>query len=272
MFKFITHKPFWFNLLAAIVLGFLLLWGTLRMLGFITKHGDYLTVPGVINKPTMASIKMLEDKGFTVIVQDSIYTDTAKMGTVLKQFPEPNSTVKVNRVVILTVNRVTLPLVDMPSLTSKSQDYALEILGRSHLKLGDTTFKPSYMLGAVIEQNLNGQPIKPGTKIPWGSKIDLVIASGLSIEPIPVPALEGITFAEAKAIIEEKGILLASVILDAGTKDTATAFVYKQNPPKFNDDKSPNYIRAGQVMDLWLNKERKVLADSTLVDMPKETQ
>ncbi len=272
MFKFITHKSFWLNLLVAILLGFLLLWGTLKMLGFITKHGDYLTVPDVINKPTVASIKMLEDKGFTVIVQDSVYTDTAKMGTVLKQFPEPNSTVKVNRVVMLTVNRVTLPLVDMPSLTSKSQDYAIEILERSHLKLGDTTFKPSYMLGAVIEQNLNGEPIKPGTKVPWGSKIDLVIASGLSTEPIPVPDLVGLSYLEAKAIIEEKGILLATVILDNGTKDTATAFVYKQNPPKFNEDKSMNYIRAGQVMDFWVNKERKVLADSTPVDTPKETK
>jgi eukaryotic-like serine/threonine-protein kinase len=267
VFKFITHRSFWLNLLIIIALTALILWSALQMLGVITKHGEYLTVPGVVNKPTASSIKMLEDKGFTVIVQDSVYTDTAKMGTVLKQFPEANSTVKVNRVIMLTVNRVTLPLVDMPTLTSKSKEYAIEILERSHLKLADTIFKPSYMLGAVIEQQYNGVSVPPGSKIPWGSKILLVVGSGLSNQEFFVPALEGITFAEAKAIIEEKGLLLASTMADAGTVDTANAYVYKQNPPRLNEDKSPNFIRAGQVMDLWVAKERKIITDTLTVDL-----
>ncbi len=266
MFKFITRRHFLVNLLAIFALTFLILWGILKMLGVITKHGEYLNVPNVINKNTAASIKLLEGKGFTVIVQDSVYTDTAKMGTVLKQFPEGNSNVKVNRVVMLTVNRVTLPLVDVPTLTSKSKEYAIELLARAHLKLGDTIFKPSYMLGAVIEQLYNGVPIIPGAKIQWGSKIDLVVGAGLSDEQFIVPSLEGLTFAEAKTILDEKGLLLASTIADAGTKDTANAFVYKQSPPRLNEDDSPNYIRAGQVMDLWVASTRKVLVDSSSLD------
>ena len=141
MFKFITNKPFWVNLLAAMALAFLLIFMVLQLLGWITKHGEYLTVPAVTGKPTSEAIKLLEDKGFDVVIQDSIYTDTARMGIVLKQLPDPNSTVKINRTVFLTVNRVTLPQVDMPSLQGKTLKYALEILKRSHLQLGDTTFK-----------------------------------------------------------------------------------------------------------------------------------
>jgi eukaryotic-like serine/threonine-protein kinase len=128
VFTFLTNKPFWVNLLAIIAITALLIFGFLKTLGIITKHGEYLTVPNVLNKKTTDAIKYLEDKGFEVVVQDSVYTDTAKLGTVLKQFPEGKSTVKVNRVVILTVNRVTLPMVDVPSLIGKSKEYALEIL------------------------------------------------------------------------------------------------------------------------------------------------
>ncbi len=232
----------------------LLIWGFLLTLGMITKHGDYLTVPNVLKKSTAESIKLLESKGFTVQVQDSVYSDTAKLGTVLKQFPEGSSMVKVNRLVMLTVNRVTLPMVDMPALISKSKEYAIELLERGHLKLGDTIFKPSYMMGAVIEQQINGVAVLAASKIPWGSKVDLVIGSGLSNEQFMVPSLLGLTIIEAKAVLEEKGLQLASVILDAGTTDTANAFVYKQNPPTVTEDKTPVYIRAGQVMDLWGNK------------------
>jgi eukaryotic-like serine/threonine-protein kinase len=246
----------------AAALGALLIWGFLQMLGVITKHGEYLTVPSVLNKRTTESVKLLESKGFTVVIQDSVYTDTAKLGTVLKQFPEGNSTVKVNRVVMLTVNRITLPLVDMPALIGKSQDYALEILKRAHLILGDTTFKPSYMLGAVLEQRVNGTAVTAGSKIPWGSRVDLEIGSGLSDEQIIVPSLIGLTYQEAKSILEEKGIMLGNPVVDKGTTDTANAFVYKQNPPRMNEDMSTNYIRSGQIMDVWVSPVMKEVVDS----------
>src|SRR5687768_7465725 len=114
MFKFITNKPFWINLVAVIAIALLVVFLFLWMLGVITRHGEYLTVPSVIGKNTEESVKYLESKGFDVVIQDSVYSDTAKKGIVLKQLPDPNSTVKINRTVFLTVNRVTLPLVDMP--------------------------------------------------------------------------------------------------------------------------------------------------------------
>lgn len=266
MFKFITDRPFWVNLLAVILLTAFFIWGFLQLLGVITKHGSYLTVPAVIFKTTAEAVKILESKGFEVVIQDSVYTDTAKMGIVLKQFPEPNSTVKVNRVVLLTINRSTLPMVDMPALQSKSLGYAIEILRRSHLVVGDTTYKPDFMMGSVLEQRYNGNLITSGAKIPWGSRVDMVIGGGLSNEQVIVPSLIGLTYSEAKMVLEQNGIMLASTVVDPGISDTANAFVYKQNPPKFTEDKRPVYIRSGQVMDVWVSREMKVLTDSTIIN------
>ena len=265
MFKFITRRPFWLNALVAILLAIGLLFGSLKMLGVITKHGVILTVPTVINTNTAAAIKLLESKGFEVQIQDSVYTDTAKLGTVLKQFPDGNSTVKVNRLVLLTVNRVTLPLIDAPNLISKSQEYAIEIIERSHFTVGDTIFKPSFMKDAVIEQNYNGIKLEPGAKIPWGSKIDLVIGAGLSDRQFQVPILTGLTFAQAKQILLDNNLQLASTNPCDNSevlKDTANAYVCKQIPPRENEDRSINYIREGQVVDLFLSRENRIVVDT----------
>jgi beta-lactam-binding protein with PASTA domain len=264
VFKFLTNRPLWVNIVAAIALVLLILFIFLQLLGLITKHGQYLTVPSVTGKTTTEAVKFLESKGFEVVIQDSIYTDSAKKGIVLKQLPDPNSTVKINRTVFLTVNRVTLPMIEMPALEGKTLSYALVILEHSHLKLGDTTYKPDFMRGSVLEQSYKGDKIMPGAKLPWGSSIDLVIAGGLSEERFIVPSLVGLTVTEAKAVLEANGIAIGAIIPTGNISDTGSAFVYKQNPPKFNEDKQPMFIKSGQLMDLYISAEM-IATDSTKI-------
>ena len=184
-------------MLAAVLLTLVLLFLFLMFLGIITRHGEYLKVPSVAGMKTREAISFLEKKGFEVVIQDSVYTDTAANGIVLKQLPDPNNTVKVNRTVYLTVNRVTMPNVEMPALEGKNFSFALDVLKRSHLELGDTIFKPDFMKGSVLEQSFKGRRIAAGAKVPWGSSIDLVIGSGLSDETIQVPTLVGLKIGRA---------------------------------------------------------------------------
>lgn len=262
MFKFITSKPFWVNLLVAIFLVVAILFSILQLLGTITNHGEYLKVPNVLSKNTNEAIRSLESKGFDVVIQDSIYTDTAKRGIVLKQLPDPNSLVKVNRTIILTVNRFSLPLVDMPALEGKTLNFAIEILKRSHLKFGDTIFRPDFMMGSVIEQQYHGDKISSGSKVPWGSIINLVVGSGLNSEPILVPEFIGMTYEQVKDSLDKMGVTLGALVTDPDVTDTNMAFIWKQQPPTKNEDLQPNYIKAGQLMDLWL---------STQIKLPKDT-
>jgi beta-lactam-binding protein with PASTA domain len=262
MFKFITNRALWVNIIAAGALAFLIIFIILKMLGWITKHDAYLKVPTVLGKKTTDAVKLLEQAGFDVQIQDSVYTDTATAGIVLKQLPDPDATVKVNRTVFLTVNRVIAPMIEMPKLEGQSLGFALDMLARNHLQLEDTIFKPSFEVGSVLEQSYHGVRIPEKAKVPYGSKITLLIGSGLGKEQVMVPELTGMTFAEAKALLEESGILLGAVITDRDVKDTARAFIYKQNPDKFDEEKRPRYIQSGQVMDVWL---------STILKLPKDS-
>ncbi|MCW3094302.1 MAG: hypothetical protein JWP81_5371 [Ferruginibacter sp.] len=253
MFKFITDRPFWVNFLAAVLLAFLLVFLMLQLLGWITKHGEYLTVPAVNGKDSQQSIQLLESKGFDVVIQDSVYTDSLRPGTVIKQLPDANATVKINRTVFLTVNCYIPPMISMPKLEGKSYSFALDLLERNHLKLGDTTYKPDFMKGSVLEQLYNGTKIAAGAKVRWGSKISLVIAGGLNEEQMKVPDLIGLTFGQAKSQLESLGLNVAGIIADGEIKDTAAAFVYRQNPAAMDDEKRPVFIRPGQLMDLYIS-------------------
>jgi len=265
MFKFITDRPFWVNLLVAGALGLLLVFTTLQMLGWITKHGQYLTVPSVKGMHTKEAIKLLDKKGFDVSIQDSIFVDSLPRGSVIKQLPDADATVKVNRTVFLTVNRYVPPMIIMPLLEGKNISYAVSLLQKNHLQLGDTTYKPDFMKGSVLEQLYKGNKIAAGTNIEWGSKISLVIAGGLDDEQIMVPDLTGKTFAEAKIILEEDGINIGAIVGRDAIKDTANAFIYKQNPERYTENKMPVYIHPGQLMDIYIS-QIQILTDSTIDD------
>lgn len=262
MFNFITRRPFWVNLLAIALLAFFLIYFVLKMLGWITKHDEYLKVPAVIGKKTDDAISILEKKGFEVQIQDSVFTDTAARGVVIKQLPDPDATVKVNRIIFITVNRVIPPLVEMPKVEGQSLSFALDILKRNHLQLEDTLFRPDFMVGSVLEQQFNGVRIPEKAKVQWGSKITLVIGSGLDKQQMIVPSLLGMTFKEAKTYMDENGISLGAILVDNNVKDTANAFVYKQNPERFDEEKKPRYIMPGQVMDVWVSPVMKTIKDT----------
>jgi beta-lactam-binding protein with PASTA domain len=263
VFKFITDKSIWVNILAAVSLAVLLVVLVLQLLGWITKHGVYLTVPGVIGKEYQQSIRLLESKGFDVVIQDSVFTDTLSRGAVIKQLPDSNATVKINRTVFLTVNRYVPPMVIMPMLEGRSFGFSLELLKRNHLQLGDTVLKPDFMKGTILEQKFRGYRIPPGSKVQWGSRISLVIAGGLMDQETMVPDLTGLTYAEAKAQLELLGVNIAGVVADGVIIDTAAAFIYKQNPAPMDEEKRPLFIRSGQLMDVYISSVRILPEDST---------
>ncbi len=262
MFTSLTNKPFWVNLLAAIGIGLLLIFLFLKTLGWITKHGSYLKVPAITGMKTNEAVKLLEKEGFNVYIQDSVFTDTAKRGVVLKQLPDPNATVKVNRTVFITVNRYIPPMLDMPKLEGQNLAFAIRMLERNHLKLGDTTFRPDFMMGSVLEQLYNGMRIPEKSKIQWGSTIDLVIGGGLESRQMAVPALTGMSYSEAKAYLDENGINLGAVIGDGVITDTASAYIIKQRPERLDAENMLIYIQSGQLMDIWISQQMKNPVDS----------
>ena len=261
MFKFITSRPLWVNILFAFFLVGLVLVLFLGSLGILTKHGRSLKIPSVAGKTMSEATRLLNDQGFDVKIQDSVYIDTVAPLKVIKQFPEADAVVKINRTVYLTVNRSVAPMISMPRLVGSFRN-ALLILRQFGLKLGDTTYRLDFAKNSVLDQLYNGQPVKPGTKVPMGATISLVLGSGISNSTVAVPDLFGMTYEEAIAVLDSMHVGHIPVP-DAGVSDTLNAFVYRQNPERLDEDRKVNRIRPGQLVDIWLSSERRERAVDT---------
>lgn len=262
MIKYITSRPLWFNILFGIGVVVILFLIFMFSLNWITKHGEAKTVPSVTGKRIGDVQKQLTDAGFSTVVQDSVYYDSLPPGVVIKQVPEADQVVKVNRTVYVIINRFVAPDISMPSLVGYSFRNAQMTLENLGLKLGDTTFKPDFAKYSVLDQLYNGASIKAGDKVKVGSKIDLVLGSGLGDEDMAVPVLVGQTFADARSIIETEGLTLGVAIPDPDVRDTANAYVRWQSPPVKTADGARVRIRPGQMIDLRLSVKPPV-TDST---------
>jgi len=271
MFRFLYNKPIWLHILLAIGLIVLILFLFVLSLNWITKHGESSTVPAVTGKKLSDAEALVEKKGFELVIQDSVYYDSIPAGQILRQVPEADEVVKVNRTVYVTINRFIAPDVEMPNLSGYSFRNAEMVLHNLGLKIGDTTFRPDFAKNTVLEASFRGNVITPGSKIKMGSTIDLVLGLGVSNEFISVPDLVGMTFDEARALLDAKGIILGAVVPKPGVRDTIGAFVYQQRPAQKTEDGKQLSIRPGQMMDLFLQVERPV-KDSLKIQSPQPNE
>jgi eukaryotic-like serine/threonine-protein kinase len=264
VFKFITSKPLWVNILASIVLLLLLLLLFLGSLQIITSHGKELRIPLVTGMSEAQAKKTLESQGFEIQIQDSVYNDTIPPLQVTKQVPEADNMVKVNRTVYLTINRSVAPFVAMPNMVGMTVRNAEMILRQYGLKLEDTIFKPDFARNSVLDQTYNGETIKPGTQIQQGSSITLVLGNGIGSVNFAVPDLFGMTYHDARRFMDSSRLILGAVVALEDVTDKENAFVYRQNPERLDGNKQVNQIRQGQTIDIWLSTKKPERSDSSL--------
>lgn len=257
MFKFITKRPLWVNILVGIFLAIGIFYIFLFSLKWITHHGSSRSVPDVMGKTFDEARKELNKLGFEVEIQDSIYVDTIAPLTVIKQFPESDAKVKINRGVYLTISRAVPPEVEMPNLVGFSFRSAEMVLKNMNLRIGDTTFKPDFAKNSVLEQS-----VVPGTKLPMGSVINLVLSDGIGQQQFSVPDIFGMKLIDAKILIDSLGLILGPIIPTGEITDTLDSYIWKQNPERMDDFKKIQRIRTGQMMDLWIQQDKPV-KDST---------
>ena len=248
MIKQLARKPLWVNILVGLLIIFALVSIFFLSLDMITRHGESKTVPAITGKPMDEVTDLLEKHEFEMVIQDSIYDATLEPGIVIKQFPEPDAVVKKNRNIYVTINRLVPPDVEMPNVVGNTFRNALMTLENNGLVLGDTSFRVDFAKNAVLEQS-----IPPGTKIKVGTKINLVLGSGVGNELMAVPKLVGLLYSEARILADAQGITILPIAI--GITDTLNAYVIEQDPMPRTEDGLPIRIRQGQLLTVRLSAE-----------------
>ena len=62
------------------------------------------------------------------------------------------------------------------------------------------------------------------------------------------------------------GLGIGAIVADESVTDTMSAYIYWQNPPRFDDEKRLLHIRSGQLMDVKLQADKPVRDSVTKSD------
>src|SRR3982751_5811319 len=126
--NFLKSKTFLFNLLGIIALALISFFMLYNWLNNYTHHGESITVPDVRGLTEEKLVRFINDKHLRYKIVDSLFEDSKVPGTVIEQDPKPDSKVKENRTIYLTVNSSRPPKVKMPDLADVSFRQAEAIL------------------------------------------------------------------------------------------------------------------------------------------------
>ena len=244
--QFIFSKHFLKQLVYAVSLSVILVWGALKLLDLYTLHGRMILVPDLENLQAEEAKDMLSDKDLRWFVNDSIFDNTREKGSVALQDPAPGTEVKRNRTVYLTTVAVLPEKVPMPDLIDLSRRQAVAMLETHGLAVGRIEYRPDIARNAVLEQKYNEGAIEPGSPIAKGTAINLVLGEGLGENIAIVPFIVGMT-------PEEAARTLISASLNMGTEvfmgdSTENPRVYIQEPDPLDE---PAYLQAGSAVDVF---------------------
>lgn len=176
---FIRRHPLLFNFCMVVLVGIGIIWIALLALDVWTDHGKYEVVPSLRGLTYQQAKTTLESNNMTAELSDSIYDSSMPPGTVVEQSPRPNTKVKTNRTVYLTVTAFTPKMVTLPSVTDMSERQAvstLEGIGISKIKVVSVA---SDYKDLVLGVKYNGLPVQPGTRIPSSATITLEVGMGI---------------------------------------------------------------------------------------------
>jgi len=265
-FYFLGQKRFYLHFLIAVGLSIFLLWVVLKSMDVFTKHGDVYLVPDFDGQTLPQMAEKGYDDFFIFEVIDSVYFKSRGKGTVVMQNPLPGAKVKQGRRVYLTIVAESPEKVEMPNLKNLSLRQALVTLERSELLVGELEYVEYFARNAVIDQNIDDEPVEAGTELRKGTAINLVLGKGDFTVMIPMPFLIGMKQLEVIGKLHNYSLNIGKqYFLDGG--DTAHARVYKTEPETLTDD----MLTLGQPVDIWYRSDELIDFKEYLLEFEPDT-
>ncbi|MBW4891862.1 PASTA domain-containing protein [Mucilaginibacter sp. HMF5004] len=250
-FDYLKTKQFLINLGIAIGTVIVVVLIAFFSLDYYTRHGSGIPVPAVEGMQVEKATALLDQQGFHYQV-DSVYIGDKAPGTIVQQDPDAGTNVKEDRTIYLTVVTRQAPFVSLPDLQESNYHEAVATISNYGLKMGDTTYKPDIARDRILEVRFAGQVLKPGSKIPKGSKIDLVLGDGKGAAEVTIPAVVNLELDEAKFAIKNSGLAIGTITYE-GTITDSTKVIIKAQYPMSTD--SLNKVSIGTRINLTVTQK-----------------
>lgn len=225
-FKFVSLNIVFAIIIGVVILFFLILW-----LNNYTQHGKEVEVADVRGMSIAEASQTLSSLGLQMDVVDSTYSNKVPFGTIVEQDPKPQSHAKHGRLVYVTINASSRPMVVMPNLQDMSSRQAETTLRGLGLRVDENyEYEPSTFRDLVLDVKSGGKSIEPGTKLAQGTRVRLVVGYGRGTEHVTVPSVIGLTLQAARSALLRRHLTPGAILYDEEVPEGETAIVYQQMP------------------------------------------
>lgn len=234
MFKIIIDGSFCKNLIFAVITLVFLFVFWFKWLNIYTNHDNFIKVPDFNGIHIEILDSALKYHGLKYEIIDSVFYKSMQKGVVVHQDPMPNTNVKKNRKIYLTINSLRARRVNFPDVFDLTLREAVSRLQKSGLEVGELVYQPDIATNKVLAFKVNGMAIKIGDELYYGTIIDLVVGQGLSNEKVVIPNLIGLSRFEANIILKSTSLNVGLEYFSNSVFDSNSAVIYKQYPEAEN--------------------------------------
>lgn len=251
-----------FNVIAAILLFILIGYIVLNKLDNYTRHGYSIAVPSFYGLNPEEARQMAENSHLRIQIIDSLYDDEVRPGCVVEQSPAQNARVKENRMINLIINAVSPEKIVFPNLKNSAYRQTLQTLKARGFQIGKIKYEPSEFKNLVLNLQYNGNEAEPGTLLPKGAIIDIILGYGTGKNTVFVPQFVGKTLKDAIPLAQQAYLNIAQIIPDESVRDNRTsAIIYRQVPP------ASHSVSVDSTLTLYitLQKQKIVALDSLMI-------
>lgn len=177
--KFKEEHPFILNSILIAVAAIALFYIGLLFIDVFTSHGQERRVPDVRTMTLENAITTLEKAGFNWDISDSTsFSEQYPPGVVIDQDPKAGAKVKAIRIIYLKVNALHPRGVQLPKLQEVSIRQALATLRSLGFKSIEVDSIASPYGGLILQVQVNGHHVAPGTSVGINSHIRLTVGDG----------------------------------------------------------------------------------------------
>jgi|SRR3972149_7248849 len=171
------------------------------------RQGADTTVPNIMGLDFEKASDSLKQASLRIEKIGEKFDLNHPAGTVIFQIPDADSRVKKDRIVKVTLSRGGETVI-VPQLKGEPLEEAQLKLEESDLRLGEIAYTASDSVSANCVITTYPQP---GSKVPVGMIINLVVNPGKTVDSTIVPEVIGRSLSEARKLIQKNSLKLGSI-------------------------------------------------------------
>ena len=229
-----------------------------------TLHDVTKRVPDVINKTFDDAESILQAHDLRIVeVPSERLTPGIETGLAIDQNPKPNTLVKPNRNVYVTINTGEIAKVTVPNILGISEREAQNMLFRINLEVGEIEPDPT---PSPYKGNVTSQSPPAGSIVPENTPVHFLIGQGLGNERVRVPDIVGLTVPQAKRQLLQFYQLHLLITNPEVANDTTSVFairIISQDPAAGRSIVTGSEVRVKAVPVDLSNPEGIISPDST---------